>query len=191
MEPTYNHATQRIQYSTPQKTPGTITLNNPATKLTTTIERIEPTHGRRTLGVILAPDGNCHKQIRQCIAKFAEFLGKIKHSKLSRQAKWKAATTILDTQIQYPLMATLCSHKDLEKIDQPIIQFKCTALGLNEHFPWAILHGPLELGGIGLPKKVTATASQRINYFLYHVRQETTVGTQLEITLASYKWKLD
>ena len=121
---------------------------------------------------------------KQLLLVWIEFIGKIKHSKLSKAAKWKAATTILDAQVQYPLMATLCTRKDLEKIDRPIIRLKCSALGLNEHFPRAILHGPMELGGIGIPMKVSTTATQRINYFLYHVRQETTVGEQLEISLA-------
>jgi hypothetical protein len=64
--------------------------------------------------------------------KTVEYIGKIKHRKLSKTAKWKAATTILDAQIQYLLMATLCSQKDLDKLDKPIMKFKCSALGLNE-----------------------------------------------------------
>jgi hypothetical protein len=179
LEPSYNHATNRINYSTSRKAPGTIMLSNPATNTQHTVERVEPTEGRRFLGVILAPDGNCRQQIRHCIAKSAEFIGKIKHRKLSKVAKWKAATTILDAQIQYPLMATLFTRKDLEKIDRPITWLKCAALGLNKHFPRAVLHGPMEMGGMGLPTKVSTTAVQRINYFLYHVRQGTTVGEQL------------
>lgn len=76
-------------------------------------------------------------------------------------------------------MATLCTHKVLEKIDQPVIHYKFTALGLKEHCPRALLHGPIELGGICLPTKNSKMASQRINYFFYHVRQKTTVGEQL------------
>ncbi len=84
-------------------------------------------------------------------------IGKIKHNKLSKVAKWKAATTILDAQVQYLLMATLCSHKNLNKLDKPIMQFKCSALGLNKHFPRAILNGPME--------KISNTVTQCTNYF--------------------------
>jgi hypothetical protein len=82
--------------------------------------------------------------------KTVEYIGKIQHSKLSKKAKWKAANMILDAQIQYPLMATLCTYKELEKIDWPIIHYKCTALGLHEHFPWP-------------PTKISKMATQRIN----------------------------
>jgi hypothetical protein len=184
LDPTYSYTKQKIQYGKQKTTQGQIFLNNPATNSSTAIERVEPSEGRRTLGVILAPDGNCSKQIKHCYTKAVEYIGKIKQSKLSNVAKWKAANTILDAQIQYPLMATLCSRKDLDKLDKPIMKFKCSALGLNEHFPRAILHGPMELGGLGIPTKVSKTVTQRVNYFLYHMRQGTTVGEQLEITRA-------
>lgn len=110
------------------------TINNPAMKLITNMEQIEPTEGRRTLGVFFG------KQIRHGIAKTAEYKWKINHSKLSKHAKQKSTNMILNSQIQYPGMATLCTCKDLKKIDRPVICYKSTALGINEHFPRALLY---------------------------------------------------
>ena len=85
--------------------------------------------------------------------KATTFIGKIKYSKLSGQ--------------------------ELEKIEQVIIRAKCSALGLNEHFPWAILYGPMEYGGMALPTSLSKTVTTRINYFLYHIHTELKVGIKL------------
>jgi hypothetical protein len=69
LDPTYSYAKQKIQYGKQKTTPGQIFLNNPATNSSTAIERVESSEGRRTLGVILAPDGNCSKQIKHCYTK--------------------------------------------------------------------------------------------------------------------------
>jgi hypothetical protein len=47
----------------------------------------------------------------------------------------------------------------------------CNALGLNSHFPRAILYGSTLLGGIGLPTQTQKTTKDRINYFLYNMHQ--------------------
>jgi hypothetical protein len=77
-------------------------------------------------------------------------------------------------------MPILSSKKDLEAIERILTTFKCGALGLNEHFPRAILYGPTMLGGLALPTVITRTTTTRINYFLYHIRLETPVGKKLD-----------
>ena len=40
--------------------------------------------------------------------------------------------------------------EDLSKTQGVTDQIACHALGLSEHFPRALLHGPVSLGGIGV-----------------------------------------
>jgi hypothetical protein len=82
--------------------------------------------------------------------------------------------------IGYPLMAISSSKKDLEKIEKILAAFKCSALGLNEHFPRAILYGPTMLGGLSLSTVFTRNSTTRINYFFYHTRLDTPVGKKLD-----------
>jgi hypothetical protein len=60
---------------------------------------------------------------------------------------------------------------------------KCNALGLNEHFPRAVIYGPLHLGGLAIPTTLSSTATTRINYFLYHTRNSSKVGIKLEASI--------
>jgi hypothetical protein len=86
----------------------------------------------------------------------------------------------LRTWCYIPLMATLCNKQELDSIECILISFKCHALGLNPHFPRAVLYGPIQMGGMELPSTITKISSTRINYFLYHTRLNTDVGLKLD-----------
>lgn len=147
------------------------------------LARLEPSHARRTLGVILAPNGDGKPQIDKSLHKAQTFLGKIKHSKLTSTAKWTAITSIMEPKVSYPLMATLFEPSDLDQIERVITRAKCNALGLNTHFPHAVLHSPLKYGGMAIPTTLSRTATTRIIYFLYHIRQSSKVGIKLDASV--------
>jgi hypothetical protein len=48
--------------------------------------------------------------------------------------------------VLYPLVASTCTKDELDRIDRVIASAKCNALGLSEHFPRALLYGPLSYG---------------------------------------------
>lgn len=183
LEPHYNHSSGHIKYKRIKQSPGDIHIQDPETNQTTPVKRLEPSDGKRTLGVILAPDGNCSTQIKTSHDIAATYVGKLKHSKLSKQAKWTAVTTILEPGVLYPLMALNSTKRDLEKIDKILATVKCHALGLNEHFPRAILHGPLAPGGMAIPNTITKTTATRLTYFFYHIRLNTNVGKKLDASI--------
>lgn len=76
---------------------------------------------------------------------------KIRKSSLRTQAKWIAVNSIIEPTVLYPLVNTLYPIRDLSPIESTISQMQCSALGLNRNFPQALLHGPPDLGGIGVP----------------------------------------
>lgn len=73
---------------------------------------------------------------------------------------------------------------DMQHLDKILSNAKCQALGLNEHFPRAVLHGPTSLGGIGVQTAISKTTTSRINYFFYHTRLTTKVGEKLATSIA-------
>jgi hypothetical protein len=73
----YNFRRLTMEYLTEKRAPGSIFMLNPATNTTAPLERLEPTVARRTLGVILAPDGSSKSQIASSLSKASSFLGKI------------------------------------------------------------------------------------------------------------------
>jgi hypothetical protein len=64
IQPEFSYGNNRIQYASTSKPPGEIQLIDPATKTPVAITRVEPNIARRTLGVMLATDGNCKLRSR-------------------------------------------------------------------------------------------------------------------------------
>jgi hypothetical protein len=134
------------------------------------------------LGVILAPDGNYSAQIQKSHDMAATYIGKLKHSKLSKQEKWTAVTTVLEPGVLYPLRP--------RKIDKILASFKCHSLGLNEHFLHAVRHGPMALGGMAIPNTMSKTTATRITYFLYHTHHNTYVGKKLDASITDLQLEI-
>jgi hypothetical protein len=54
-------------------------------------------------------------------------------------------------------------------------------------FPRAILHGPLLLGGMGIPSLLQKNAKDRLNYFLFNVQHPSTISINLKYQLYTHK----
>jgi hypothetical protein len=189
IDPHYDYKTDSIKYTSKLKAPGDIIVTNPATKILAPLVREEPHTARRTLGVHLAPNGNSSTQTKICMEKAQAFLGKLKHSKLSKQTKWKAITTVMSPGVLYPLVTSTCTKKDLDRIERVIASAKCNALGLNEHFPQALLYGPLCYGGMQLPSAHASTLCDRVNYFYTISANQQVSGRNLKSPWHSYNLK--
>jgi hypothetical protein len=150
-------------------TPHPLVITNRADNSKHHIERVSPSVSRRTLGVLLSPDGDGRNQLRLCLSRAKEFLGKFKNSSMPNKAKWIAVTTVIEPAIIYPLLNTTFSPKDISPIDSCLSQMKCSALGLNRNFPRAVLHGPTGLGGLGIPSICQKNIKDLITYFLYNL----------------------
>ncbi len=81
-------------------------------------------------------------------------------------------------------MANLNTNTEIQKIDQILSHAKCHALGLNEHFPRAVLHGPMDQGGMEIHTGQSKTTTSQVNYFMYHCHRQTKVGAKLEASMA-------
>jgi hypothetical protein len=86
------------------------------------------------------------------------------NSSLSQKAKWVAISTVIEPAIVYPLVNKYFSEDNIKPVDSLLSQMKCVALGLNRHFPCVLLHGPLLLGGMGVPSSRQKNAKDRLNY---------------------------
>lgn len=154
------------------------------------IEIVPPSHARRTLVVILSPDGNSDTQLCHSKSKGREFLGKFKNSSLSQREKWVALKSVIEPALLYPLVTTLFTANAISPLDSITSQMSCHALGLNCTFPHAILHGSTLLGGIGILSSSQRNSKDRVNYFLYNVRQESSNYLKIGISIINTQLKV-
>ncbi|MFN9983738.1 MAG: hypothetical protein ACK53Y_27685, partial [bacterium] len=83
-----------------------ITIQHPLTGSSQCIPGVLPQDSKRTLGVVISPDGNGSKQLQLLINKARENLGKFINSSLSQREKWIAVTTVIEPSLSYPLVNT-------------------------------------------------------------------------------------
>jgi len=150
-----------------------ISIQHKETSATTVIQQVSASEGRRTIGAILSPDGSSSAQLKLSLQCSRELQGKLRNAGLSLREQWIAITMVIEPAITYPLMTCLFHLNDLQKIDSILSKMKCSALGLNKNFSRAVLHGPPELGGIGIPSTQQKIIKDRINYFLYSMKIKT------------------
>jgi hypothetical protein len=181
-KPSINYKSNKISYTKLSFDDG-IKVRNRSTGTVHTIQDLPPNEARRTLGVMMSPDGNGSTQIKLSTKKAREYFSKFITSSLSQKTKWVAITSVIEPSIIYPLLTTSFSPKDIKPLDSLTSQMKCLALGLNRKFPRAILHGPLSLGGIGIPSTSQKNTKDRLNYFLYNMRCPSPIHNKLDITL--------
>jgi hypothetical protein len=60
---------------------------------------------------------------------------------------------------------------------------QCSALGLNCHFPRALLHGSLLLGRLGIPTSKQKTTKNRINFFLCNICRHSTISQKFDASI--------
>ena len=82
----------------------------------------------------------------------------------------------MQATLVYPLVGQRCTLEELAPIQSVVDREVCHPLGLNEHFPRAVLHGPTEFG--------SEDPAAKIMLFLHHVRVQDKVGQMLKVSLA-------
>lgn len=171
------------------KTMYHITLSKPISikhqegKQKTDLAHISSTDGRQTLGAIISPDGDGKAQLCSCLNRAREVRGKLNNAGLSQIVQWLSMTMVIEPAITYPFVTCFFSPTQLQPIDTNYTQLKCSALGLNRNFPRTVLHGPPELGGLGIILSKQKITRERINYFLYNIWCDYTIREKLNISI--------
>jgi hypothetical protein len=147
------------------------------------IQAILPNEARCTLGVMLSQNGDGSSQIMSSITKAKEFFSKFINCSMSQKTKWVAINSVIEPSIIYPLLTSYFTPKQIQPIDSMTSQMKCLTLGRSQKFPRAILHGPLMLGGMGIPSTTQKNTKDRLNNFLYNIHCPSSLTLKLELSM--------
>ena len=108
----------------------------------------------------------------------------LRKAQLSNDDCWAACNFCIWPAVNYPLVGQQCTSEDLQLTQRVLDAIACHALGLNEHFRRALLHGPIALGGFGVLTAWAETLVEKFTYFVHHVRIGDDVGQQLKVSTA-------
>jgi len=173
----------QLQMCEPLNTTQKCNIVNPATNTPYELHDLQPSDARRTLGAIIDPTGNATSQLSHTVSKAKDFYGKFLNASVSQATKWAEVTTVIEPALLYLLVNIQYSEEQIKPLNSRTSQIKCIALGLNRHFPRAILRGPPSLGGIGTPSSSQKIILEKLNYFYYNVCRDSTNNFKFEISM--------
>ena len=143
----------------------------------------EAHEAERTLGSYIAPDGSSSRQIEVLFGKLKEWQQCLCNIPTTNvQAKWLSLQTVFLKKVLYPLIGHNCSEEDLQDIQRPVDRETLHILGLNEHFPRAVLHAPLKYGGMGSVSIQGQHVIDKLLLMIHNVREN---GQMRETLLTS------
>lgn len=108
---------------------------------------------------MLAPDGNVVAEVTKQRDRARQWMLSFSKSSLSNQDKWVGYNSGVKPALLYPLMGQQVDAEALREVQVHVNEMVCHAVGLNSHFPRALLHGPTGFGWPGSPTIVCRGAS--------------------------------
>ena len=117
------------------ETPNTITIQPHPDQPPITIERVNPSEGRRTLGIRIAPDGSQTDEFDYRMKQAREYKQQIWHAPLSRYEARRAHNTIFLPRITASLPVACFSGKQCDKLQAAFQQSAMAKEGWNRRLP--------------------------------------------------------
>lgn len=130
-----------------------------------TLERLECSEGRRTLGVRAAPDGNQQAEFEYLRDVFAKWADRARTSGFDRTTLWMNLTMTILKKLEYPLPATCFTRQQCQDIMKPL-RHCLPKIGFNHNLPTALVFGPPKALGLGLPELYTTQGIQHIAHMI-------------------------
>ena len=84
----------------------------------------------------------------------------------------------------FPLIGHSMSEADLLSLQQPTDRKLLHILGLNEHFPRAVLHAPTTFGGMGCPSFHAQHIADKIVLFLHHMKEKEDIAEAFQASMS-------
>jgi hypothetical protein len=144
IKPVQDSVTGKYQYAKHSESPGVVVLpDHDDEECLVEAVRYEADVAQRTLGLMIAPDGNVIAEISKQRDRVRQWATSLVRSDLSNKDKWVAYNSCIKPAITYPLMGQQVDAEELVEVQSKVDGMVFHALGLNSRFPRALLHGQI------------------------------------------------
>ena len=154
------------------------------------IRRLRPDEAYCTLRAWIAANGGQEKQLEVLNAMVTVWVNSISRSSLNARDKQLAYMAFLKPQVLYPIGCASVEYHDLKRLFRPVLDVILHTLGLNKHFPLALVHsGPAALG-LGIDDLPTLQGVAQLKLLLGHFNRADRTGDLIEITLGTLEMEI-
>ena len=179
----------RWTYRTIADTPGSLAIFD-TNRTRVTLDRLEASEARETLGVCLAMDGNQqaeYEKLRQIACRWAE---QVRCGQLSTAEAWFSLNQTIMKTLEYPLMATCLTSSQCNTIMQTLLKAALPKLHIAMSFPKVARFGPRRLQGLGIPHIWTTQGIEKLWAIFRHGDDHTITGFQIRSSIEYYLLEL-
>jgi hypothetical protein len=164
-------------YGSKSEYPATLTMADASGR--TTLEQVEVSEGRRTLGVRLAPDGNNNAEFAYLKGECDQWADKIRSGMLSQKYTWQAFSSTILAKLAYALPATTFSKVMCEAITRRLIFATLSRSGINPHISRDLVFGSPQRLGLGFPELYVTQGAQAIARIVSYGTIKTGITSKL------------
>jgi len=140
-----HHTNSGWEYKSIADAPGELSLDNRGQP--ETIERCEVSQAKEALGIQMRPDGCMEDEFQYLLKKAQDWSEAIRTKRISPAEAWYCLNSTIMKTIEYPLMATTLTRKQLKAIMQPIRQAALPKCKIQRRIPSDLLYGTLQTKG--------------------------------------------
>jgi hypothetical protein len=138
------------RYATKEEATADLTTTD-HTGRRTSLEQVDISEGRRTLGVRLAPDGNNREEFKYLKTQADQWADKIRSGMIPRGFTWQAFTSTILAKMAYAIPATTLTQEECQQITKKLVSATLTKAGINQHLPRDLVFGHESRQGLGFP----------------------------------------
>ena len=151
------------------------------------IEKLEPSTGRKFLGVRLAANGNCSDEVHARKSQSEKFAMQLVQSGASPVDAYMIYVFRYCPAVFYCIPITYFTPAQCNQIQSPFMNVLLPKLRINRHVKRAVVWGPVKYGGLDLKHMETEQIARTVESLIGHVRAATPTGKTFLITCKTYQ----
>ena len=147
------------------------------------MERLEPTHAERVLGIRLPLSGSMKTELNYRKKQLKNFCTKLYRSPLSQKDAYSAYQSRYKSIASYPYPVTTFTTSNINEIQSTAMRLLLPKLGMNRNMPRAVVYGPRKYGGRQITDLRIEQPVKSLTSTIGHLRRNDRVGKLLLATL--------
>lgn len=149
------------------------------------LDNIPSTVGKETLGVYLAPNGNCKDAIKKLRDKAIAWKQHITTGHLPPKEAWQCVGSTITKALEYPLLAMTLTEKECARIMLPVKDAGLAESGVCRKYPLDLVYGSTELMGLGMTDLFVSQGISHVDIIQEYIHSTCMTGSLLR---AAIEW---
>ena len=135
--------------------------------------RLEVSSAREALGIMTRPDGKMKDEFEHLRSKVIQWCDAIRTKRVKPSEAWYCLTATIMKTIEYPLIATTFTRKQIDKIMKPLWKTALNLCQIQKKLPRKLIYGTLKARGLGLKDPFLLQLIFHLQTILRHTHRDT------------------